>query len=158
MSDPTTIEQAKYVFNSILTIREYFFHQHARCIAALSENSLLSGLSLPQTQMIHAIYNREQVTLTELARMQKVSPPSASTMVDRLVEKGVLIRKQDTRDRRKVSIRVSPGVSADFKKFQASMLSSFIEVVEKIGPETAAKWCEVLTKIKAVLAPVDSDD
>lgn len=151
MPDPTTIEQAQYVFNSITTIREYIINQHMQCIGAVHENSLLNGVSIAQAQVIHAIYTRGQVSVTELARMQNVSPPSASAMVDRLVDKGILIREQHARDRRKVAIRVSPEVSADFKALQESMLKSFVELVEKIGPETAGKWCEVLTKIKSVL-------
>ena len=34
---------------------------------------------------------------------------------------------------------------------EATILRSFVELVGKIGPETARKWCEVLERVNSVL-------
>jgi DNA-binding MarR family transcriptional regulator len=92
-----------------------------------------------------------QITMTELSSQLCVSPPSASAMVDRLVEKGILTREHSTEDRRKVMVRVSPEAMEDIKGVEETILSSFVDLVEKIGPETARKWCEVLERVESVL-------
>jgi len=93
----------------------------------------------------------EQITMTELSSQLCVSPPSASVMVDRLVEKGILIREHSIEDRRKVMVRVSPEAMEDIKGVEKTILRSFVDLVEKIGPETTRKWCEVLERVKSVL-------
>ena len=89
--------------------------------------------------------------IKELSELLGVAPPSASTMVDRLVEKKILVREMSPEDRRKVIVRVSPEAVADIEKTEEAVLSSFVDLVEKVGPETARKWCEVLERIKFVL-------
>jgi DNA-binding MarR family transcriptional regulator len=108
-------------------------------------------LSAPQMNMMMMIRVRQAVSVTELADLLGVSPPSVSNMVDRLVERGLLTRTPSEQDRRKVVIQVSPAALKDIAKVEAMILSSFVELVEAVGPETTRKWCEVLQQIKQVL-------
>jgi DNA-binding MarR family transcriptional regulator len=91
------------------------------------------------------------VSVTELAALLGVSPPSVSAMVERLVERGLLTRTPSNRDRRKVVIRVSPEAIENIARVEAIILSSFVELVEAVGAKTTQKWCDVLEKIKTVL-------
>lgn len=43
MPDPSIMEQARYVINSITTIRDYISNQHMRCVGAEHENSRLNS-------------------------------------------------------------------------------------------------------------------
>jgi DNA-binding MarR family transcriptional regulator len=108
-------------------------------------------LSAPQMNMLMVIKVREAVSVTELAALLNVSPPSVSTMVDRLVERGLLTRTPSDQDRRKVVIRVTPDALKDIAQVEEMILGSFVELVDAIGPETTQKWCEVLHQIKQVL-------
>jgi DNA-binding MarR family transcriptional regulator len=72
-------------------------------------------------------------------------------MVDRLVEKGVLIREHCTEDRRRVIVRVSPTAMDQIRQIEAAILESFFEIVERLGKENAQEWCRILGKIKAIL-------
>lgn len=81
-----------------------------------------------------------------------VSPPSASVMVDRLVDMGLLTREQSRQDRREVQIRVSSDVYARLEQAEKRSLQSMVEVLIKIGPEYAVMWCEVSDKVRQVLA------
>ena len=91
------------------------------------------------------------VSITELSHLLGVSPPSASNMVERLVEKGLLVREPSPDDRRKVVISVAPPVVAEIRHVEESVLGLFVGLVERLGPETARKWCEVLAAIKTVI-------
>jgi DNA-binding MarR family transcriptional regulator len=108
-------------------------------------------LSAPQMNMLMVIKVREAVSVTELAALLNVSPPSVSTMVDRLVERGLLTRTPSDQDRRKVVIRVTPDALKDIAQVEEMILGSFVELVDAVGPETTQKWCEVLHQIKQVL-------
>ena len=39
----------------------------------------------------------------------------------------------------------------DIESVEETILRSFAELVEKIGPQTARKWCEVLERVKSVI-------
>jgi len=106
---------------------------------------------MTQLYAVKATRAHGHVTITQLSEILNVSPPSASAMVDRLVEKGMLIRERSSEDRRKVLVRVSPDAVKDIEKVEEKILNIFVELVEKIGPESAAKWCEVLGQIKEIL-------
>jgi len=117
------------------------------------EGKLATGdeLSFTQIQAIKAIDEKGKVSITELAHLLEVSPPSASAMVDRLVEKGVLTRRRDPDDRRRVVVQATPEAVAMMGQVEEKILLSFVELVEKIGPEAAGKWCEVLDNIEQAI-------
>ena len=102
--------------------------------------------------MIMMVRVRESVSVTELAALLGVSPPSVSTMVDRLVERRMLTRTPSSEDRRKVVIRVSTEAIDEIARVEETVLASFVELVRAVGPETTRKWCEVLRHIKQILA------
>jgi len=123
---------------------------------AQSGDEALTELSVNQLHTIKAIAGAEEVTITELANIMGVSPPSASVMVDRLKEKGIIVRERSRKDRRKVVVRLTDKVCEQMNRVHQGIFDSFIELVEKIGPETARKWCEVLSAVKAVLEENES--
>lgn len=108
-------------------------------------------LSLAQLNLLLAVREREEVMLTELAEILAVSPPSVSVMVDRLVDRKLLTRKRATGDRRRVVIKISPDAEQYIAAVEERMVSTFVELVEKVGPETADKWYEVLQQVEQVL-------
>jgi hypothetical protein len=58
-------------------------------------------LSPTQYHLCEVVRRCQPVTVTELARQLRVTAPSASVMVERLVEQGFLKRGADKKDRRK---------------------------------------------------------
>lgn len=146
-----TLEQARFILSTGKTV-------HDRVNRIISEHMLtrnnceqLRDLSITQLHVIVKIKNRGQVTMTELAELMNVSPPSACAMVDRLVDRGVLIREHSTEDRRKVVVKISPEAMKNSEEIENTLLTFFIGLVGKIGSETAQKWCDVLAKIKSVI-------
>jgi DNA-binding MarR family transcriptional regulator len=97
------------------------------------------------------VHRHEPVSMNELARLLEVSPPSASNMVERLVEKGLLVRETSREDRRKVVISVSPSAVKEIQQVESSVLKLFIELVERVGPQISKSWCEVLAAVKGAV-------
>lgn len=73
-----------------------------------SRNRPFGNLSIAQLYAVREIRGHVMLTMSELADILEASPPSASAMVDRLVEKGILWREHSTEDRRKVVVIISP--------------------------------------------------
>jgi DNA-binding MarR family transcriptional regulator len=151
MNNPDSLTHARYIFTTGRIIHDQITRISTGAFINLPKDNQFGELSAPQMNMLLMIRVRETVSVTELAAMLGVSPPSVSAMVDRLVERGLLTRIPSDQDRRKVVIRVSPGALKDISRVEEMILGAFVELVEALGTATTQKWCEVLEQIKQVL-------
>ncbi len=65
------------------------------------------GLSMPQMFALRYLYYKGESNISDLARELGVSTASASQMLERLVQQGLVIRQEDPNDRRNKRIRLS---------------------------------------------------
>ncbi|MFO7714305.1 MarR family winged helix-turn-helix transcriptional regulator [Desulfosarcina sp.] len=152
MTDQDTLVHARFIFTTGRLIHDRIMRITAGACMNAARDDRFADLSVPQMNMLLMIRVREAVSVTELATLLGVSPPSVSTMVDRLVERGLLTRVPSDQDRRKVVIRVSPEALEGISRVEEMILGAFVEMVEAVGPETTQKWCQVLQQIKQVLS------
>jgi len=150
VTDRTTIEQARYIYTAGKLLRRHIFSTVVRAEAEEGKCPC-PDLSMAQFNLLTAIQSAGEITGSELAAQLGVSPPSVSVMVDRLVERGLLIRRRSDRDRRKVVLRLSEAAVRHFVHIEEQVLASFVSLVEELGRETATKWVEVLKQVEQVL-------
>ena len=148
MKSTAPLNQARFIYATGRLIHERIYRIKSRQFALGPYAKGLEDLSVQQLQTLTVIRHHGTVSITELASLMGVSPPSASAMVDRLVEKKLLTREPDPSDRRKVVVRVTPVFEGAAEQVEAGVMQTFVDLVEKIGPETAGQWCEVLARIK----------
>lgn len=148
------VAQARFIFSTGRMIPEHILKAQNRYLAA---NGAFAGgeLSMAQLHAIHVVRQHGPMAMGELAERLGITAPSASVMVDRLVEKGLLCREHCTKDRRRVVVSISSTAVEGIKRAEEGALSVFIELVKKLGPETVQKWCEVLTAIQKVITDGD---
>jgi DNA-binding MarR family transcriptional regulator len=151
MAKDTLAEQARFIFTTGRAVRDFVDRNVAQVLAAEGKKSICGELSVNQMHALMLIQKRGQVSISELALLLGVSAPSASAMVERLVEKGALTRETNARDRRRMDVRIAPAVQNDFERVNGVLLAAFEGLVEKAGEETARMWCDVLERIKTVL-------
>lgn len=108
-------------------------------------------LSMAQSLAMMAVKDHGPLSINELAGLLAVSAPSASAMVERLVERGVLRREPDPADRRRVQVRLSEEADADYEHIYNVILEDFVRLVKRIGPDMARKWCEVMLAVRDVI-------
>jgi len=157
MSSKQKQEQARFIAQTGRKLKEHIFSVQS---ALRGERKSCKGedLSMAQVQALMTVRASEDMTISQLAAKLQVSPPSASNMVDRLVEKGVLLRERNEQDRRKVVVRLSEEAAIHAESMERAVLAAFLNLVEKVGPETAAKWCEVLECVEQVLANSEKEN
>lgn len=151
---PTSQEllaQARTIHEAIRLLRTHgMARQNAACRKG-PRAALRQELTAAQMNAVLAIRTLGCVTIKRLASVLGVSNPSASLMVDRLVEMGVLDREQNPEDRRMVKVSVHSSVLPELEAAEREFLDWIIELLVRIGPERAEKWREVYGCLREVL-------
>lgn len=150
MSSAEMLSQAGYILDTGRMIHDFVTRIHQNHLSSTRRQRYLD-LSVAQLQTIMKVRKNGPVSVTQLAGLMAVSAPSASVMVNRLVDKGLLTRKQSSQDRRKVVIGVEPSVTADIEKIEKQVYAVFVDLVQKLGPETTATWCSILEQVRKVI-------
>ncbi len=66
------------------------------------------GYTVPQLMLMQELYNHPEITMKELSELVGLAKSTVSGIVDRLVQKGAVIRTIDPGDRRTVKISLGP--------------------------------------------------
>lgn len=142
------LEQARTLHRTARELRNRCMLKHPVNDGASECNT--PDLTVPQWNTLLAIRDHGPTTVKELAEAMSVSPPSASAMLDRLVEMAMVNRRHSDIDRREVRVSLTAGGAASVEAMEGELLISIIEVLEKLGPEMANQWCEVYARIQEV--------
>lgn len=146
--DETALQQARYLHETIEIMK---LRMGKRISAAMEAAGCKTDFTMTQMHTLMVIYHHEGLSLKELAQMLGVSPPSASAMVERLVELGALRREQSKRDRREVAIFITPDSKETIEVVERTVLEGLLHVMERIGRDYATMWCQVYERIRAVI-------
>lgn len=151
MGERNELERARYIFRVGKMLQHHIFSTFAQLETERDEDTALE-LSIAQFKLLMTVRHHGEMTLKELAEKLNVSSPSVSVMVEKLVERKLLIRERSERDRRKVVIRVSGKEKVHLDAIEEQVLAVFVQLIEDVGPDIAQKWEEVLTRVEQVLA------
>lgn len=81
-----------------------------------------SDLSLPQFRTLTFLHRQPGSPLAKVAEHVGLTPPSASKMIDRLVQRGLVLREEASTDRRSIALTLTPeGEAALARSRQATV-------------------------------------
>ncbi len=143
--------QARNLYATVQMLQRRVFRRHAHLSGGRDGGPACGELTMPQLHMMMAIRRFGSPSLKELAHALQVSAPSASTMVDRLVEMRMLTREPSQVDRREVVVTLSDEGGSMTSRMEEEILDSLSEILEKLGPEYAELWCRTFEQIRTVL-------
>jgi DNA-binding MarR family transcriptional regulator len=121
--------------------------------ATLMGDPEIHGLTLPQVKALIFLYDNGDRSMTELANGLAVSLPSASELVDRLIERGLVDRKTDSADRRRVLVSLTEPAIAygrrihDVRRLQARC------ALDQMPAEERACFVRSIRALAAALQP-----
>jgi len=145
------LSQARSLYQTVRLIKGHLVRHFNQRVATKDQNKGYLELTFPQSNALQTVGDRGELTVKELAEALHVSAPSASSMVERLVEQGMLVREQSRVDRREVRIRLSDAGQETLAAMEDHMMLVFLHMLEKLGPELSRQWCEVYARIREEL-------
>ncbi len=145
-----SVEQARLLFETSELLRDFVVRKHMAHMRANGEPEI--DITVPQMHALHIIRTQKKVSIKELAAAANVSAPSASAMVDRLLEMGMVSREPNPADRREVVVRLTDESKAIIMEIEQHVLGSLADLFVEIGPEYTRLWQQVYGKIHGVLS------
>lgn len=121
----------------------------SRATTALCERRLAAhDLTLQQWILLTALWRKNGLTISELAAYYRVKDPTASSLVDRMEAKSLVVRKRSTDDRRKVIVCLTA------KSEALSHLIGFYEQINDVllsdfSDEEAASFISLMERVIA---------
>ena len=105
--------------------------------------------TLTQTQflVLVAIHSRGSCPMSILAKSMRVSMPTMSGIVDRLVKRGDVHRVESEHDRRKVMVELSHQGKEMIKQFQAAVSHRWAEVLTTLEQRDIEAFYGVISKL-----------
>ena len=103
--------------------------------AAVSRHAEAAGLSLAQVKAMGYLAQHGHRTVGEIATGLGVSMPSASELVDRLVEAGLAERGANPDDRRQVRVWLTPAAEGLKTRMQALRRAQLRAALRRLAPE-----------------------
>jgi DNA-binding MarR family transcriptional regulator len=145
-------EQARGIHRTIRMIKENLVRKHLERHRALDDTEdLCASLTFPQFNALMTLRDAGTVSIKELAESLHVSAPSASTMVDRLVDLGVVAREQNPEDRRTVCVQLTEAGGSALQEMEEALLGEIVRLFGRLGPEMSAQWVTIYRRIAAIL-------
>lgn len=144
-------DKIKDIINGMEKLDDIYFLNIQRVGKRLSMKDPFGELTSKQVQAVFKISRICPCTLTEVARTLRISKSSASTLVERLVVKGVLDRKQDPDSRRRVLISVSETARKFQRALEGSLVKELMRIAEALGPKTFQMWVDVYRAIDSAI-------
>lgn len=150
MADQSTIQQAASLYETIMLLKVHLAHR-----LKASSGADCTDMTMPQLNTMLVVKAQGPMTIRQLSEQLKVAPPSASTMVDRLVETGMLRREPCPGDRRAVNVEVTAAGEEGLRAMEEGMLGVFSDLLEYMGPQMAAQWLRISGKIRARISELE---
>lgn len=89
-------------------------------------------------------------SVKELAKFINVTPGAITQFVDGLVEKKLVGRKEDARDRRSTSIKLTPAAAKKFNRFEKDYFVAVSLAFDNLSSEELEQFGRLVGKIKKV--------
>lgn len=141
--------QAKEIFETVELLREYVVKR--LFVHCPESDGHPPEVTFSQMRALHALHKAGTFTVKQMAEELDVSSASASAMIDRLVEMGMVCREQDAADRRMVNVRLSEQGSRVFTAHEAVLMAFFEELMDEIGEEHTRAWVDVYRALRACM-------
>jgi DNA-binding MarR family transcriptional regulator len=121
---------------------------HKNCNADLFEAVGALELTLTQIKLLHHLEDQgRELTLKEGAELVHVSLPAASRMVDDLVRRDFVERREDAEDRRMKRVRLTDDGRSVIRRLNAARLSGLEQFLHTLTDEEREPLARALHKL-----------
>lgn len=126
----------------LLALVDRVSHRGGDTLALMNE----AGMTLPQILFLARLRQSAGSTASELAERLNMSPPAISQMVDRLFRSGMLTRVEDSEDRRRKRLAVTPRAEQLLDKLTRARAAEYGKGTAPLSPALRRELSAVLRK------------
>jgi len=113
----------------------------------MNYNNPLLRLPLAQMHGLHYIDERGRITMKELSEHLSITPPSATALVNNLVEQKFLQREADSKDRRTIHLQMTAKGSKALQKSLTEHCQRLEKVLSKLTEDEQTQFIKLLSKM-----------
>jgi DNA-binding MarR family transcriptional regulator len=121
--------------------------------ATLMDDPEIKGLTLPQVKALIYLYNNGERSMSELTLGLAVSMPSASELVDRLIDRGLVEKATDPVDRRRVLIGLTDPAIAYGRRIHDLRRAQARDALDRMPEEDQVCFLRSMRALVAALEP-----
>jgi DNA-binding MarR family transcriptional regulator len=110
-----------------------------------------AGVTLRQVLLISRVERFGSASLSDLASDSFASAAALSQMVDRLARQGLLTRTEDSIDRRRKAIRVTPRARALLRRLEAARSADYDLGLRPLTPELRTRLAAALDEVVSAI-------
>jgi DNA-binding MarR family transcriptional regulator len=122
-----------------------------RLFASLIEHPFAKARPHSQIKAMGHLFNHSPATLSEVAEALGISLPTASELIDRLVEEGIVSRDINPSDRRKVVLGLTPHAREMGHQIHEMRRAHLRAVMDRLEPEERPVFVKSLLALADVL-------
>ncbi|MGF1572586.1 MAG: MarR family winged helix-turn-helix transcriptional regulator [Sumerlaeia bacterium] len=148
MTNPELTKKAHLIHLHSLRFRNYILRGNVK---DLKWEGCCPEPTLPQMRAMLVLHMSGPCTLKQLAFSLNISHPSASQMIDRLVDMGLVSREQNPEDRRQIILSLSDQAQAGVKAHEDSIVNQITTLLEKMEPDFVERWVELAEYMGTIL-------
>ncbi|MDA2891528.1 MarR family transcriptional regulator [Mycolicibacterium sp. BiH015] len=139
------------VATSVDSVSEVFFQAERRWTDVLGRGLLDAEVSsIDGWRVLGALRGGEGLTMSDISSAMSIPPPSLTRLVDKLVDNGLVLRRVDATDRRRVLIYLSARGKTKVRKLIRQEVLLREMLVEELGQEAAAQFLQALARLGAL--------
>lgn len=105
------------------------------------------GFSKTEILILTRIYFKKEARMTELARMTDIPASSFTSIIDRMVKRNLVIRENDSSDRRSIIIRGTPELTKTIEHIFSVGNEVFAEVLKPVPDSLIKRTAEDLNEL-----------
>jgi len=126
-------------------------------IQGVPSGTLAKG-ALTQTQfrMVVTLSLKGSCTMSAMASQMKVSMPTMTGLVNRLVAAKYLLRKGHPKDRRQIMIELTPKAYAFLKEFEGAYAHRWVEILQILDEKETQQMLSITRKLNQGLKGLKS--
>jgi DNA-binding MarR family transcriptional regulator len=111
-----------------------------------------AGLTMAQLVALHFLQHQGARSVSAIAAALRLSPAATSHLVERLVQAGLVERREDPVDRRAKRVAVTAAGITLTARVQTERTREFAAVLARISPALRRRFASVLTMVNQELA------